>query len=222
MAGQHDDQWRAAAGGAVTGGLAGASLGPVGAGVGALVGGALGYFGTPKRPKYNVNPVTDENKALASGAAFGVNPSTRMGIAQAEQDAAEDVNTAQNYSANTGSILNVLRSVNSQKNATVRAYMGDNSNQQAIGRSQLIGANKDIVDEQDKAWNFNTNLPYQNAVAQNRETQRGGAENYWRLLDSIRARKLYQQGGNFSPNTGGGLPGYAYQDLGDGDLGMIG
>lgn len=198
MAGEHDDQWRAAGTGAVTGALAGSEFGPIGAGVGALAGGALGYFGTPKRPKYNVLPESDQNKALAATSAFGVSPAVSQGIAQAEQDAAEATNTAQNYSANTGSILNVLKSVNANKNQTIRGYMGDLGQQQTVGRSQLMGANLGAIDEQDKAWNFNTNLPYQNRVAQNREFQKGSMENYWRLLDSIRARNTYGAGAGAS------------------------
>lgn len=189
----NSDQWRGAASGAVSGALLGTEILPGwGTAIGAVAGGALGYFGTPKRPKYNLLPESDQNKALASQAAFGTSQATSQGVAQAEQDAAEATNTAQNYSANTGSILNVLKSVNANKNQTIRGYMGDLGQQQTVGRSQLMGANLSAIDEQDKAWNYNVNLPYQNRVAQNREFQKGSMENYWRLLDSIRARKVYQ------------------------------
>lgn len=191
----NQDQWRGAASGAASGAIIGSEILPGwGTAIGGLVGGAAGYFGTPKRPKYNVLPESDQNKALATTSAFGVSPAVSQGISQAEQDAAEATNTAQNYSANTGSILNVLKSVNANKNQTIRGYMGDLGQQQTVGRSQLMGANLGAIDEQDKAWNFNTNLPYQNRVAQNREFQKGSMENYWRLLDSIRARNTYGGG----------------------------
>lgn len=195
----NSDQWRGAASGAASGALLGSEILPGwGTAIGAVAGGALGYFGTPKRPKYNLLPESDQNKALASQAAFGTSQATSQGVAQAEQDAAEATNTAQNYSANTGSILNVLKSVNANKNQTIRGYMGDLGQQQTVGRSQLMGANLGAIDEQDKAWNFNTNLPYQNRVAQNREFQKGSMENYWRLLDSVRARNTYGGGAGAS------------------------
>lgn len=193
-----DDKLRGAAQGVASGALAGAAFGLPGTIVGGLLGGAAGYLGTPKRPKYNILPENEQNKALAAQAAFGINPSIRQGISQVEQNAAEDVNTAQQYTANTGSILNVLKSINSNKNFTDQNLLGTSGQLQMQGRNQLMGANLNAIDEQDKAWNYNINQPYQNRVAANRELIKGTSENFWKLLDSLHARNLLTQDNTYT------------------------
>lgn len=182
-------QWQGAASGAASGAVLGTEILPGwGTAIGGVIGGAAGYLGTPKRPKYNVLPESDQNKALAAASAFGINPSVQRGISLAEQQAAEDTNTAQNYTSNTSSILNVLKSLNSNKNLAAQAYLGQNAQLQTQGRQQLMGANMNAIDEQDKGWNYNINQPYQNLVQGNREIMKGSTENIWRLLDSLKAQ----------------------------------
>lgn len=193
--------------GGITGFAAGGPIGPIGALIGAVGGGALGALGgQKKRPKYNISPEVDENKALAAGSAFGLNPAIQTGLNQADQAAAEDVNTAQNYTANTGSILNVLRSINSNRNMTKQNLLGQGAQIQAQGKAQLAQANQQAIDEKDKAWNYNQNQPYQNQVAGNRDLMKGTTENFWRLLDSLHAQNLLNpaQGAGLGPAHGSG------------------
>lgn len=215
-----DEQGQAILGGATSGALAGASFGPIGAGIGGVIGAGIGAL-KPKRPKYTVRTETDENKALAAQTAFGLNPSVARGLNMADQTAAEDINTAQQYTNNTGSILNVLRSINSTRNATGQNLMAQNSQLNLQGKSALMGANKDAIDENDKGWNYNVNQPYQNAVAANRDILKGGTENFWRLLDSLHAQNLLKSNtigdtGDYSSKYTGFDPSFKMPKMGFG------
>src|SRR5882762_399862 len=142
-----DLQEQGTLGGAENGALIGSALGPLGAGVGAVAGGLLGYFGTPKRPKYNIRPEVEQNKALAMGAAFGKNPAISQAESMADQTAAEDVNTAQQYSSNAGTILNTLKAINNNRNQTKQGLAISDANLRAGGRNQLMTANTAAIDE---------------------------------------------------------------------------
>lgn len=204
------------AAGAVRGGATGATIGTEilpgwGTAIGAVGGAALGYFLTPNRPKYTIDPAVAANQALGQQAAFGTNAAISKGQSQADQQEAQDVNTAQNYTSNTGQILNVLRSANSNRNATNQNLSIANSEAQSQGRSQLMGANNAAIDEKDKAWNYNVNQPYQNQVAGNRNFQQGNSQNWWKLLDSLNAKKTLNSGfgSNAKYNRSAGLDGGA-------------
>jgi len=208
-----DDQTSGALRGASTGALAGASFGPIGAAVGGVAGGLIGYFGTPKRPKYDINPENEQNKALAQQEAFGQSRAITQGNDMADQIAAQDINTTQQYSSNAGTILNTLKAINNNRNQTKQGLAIADANIRSIGRGKLMGANAASIDEKDKAWNYNVNQPYQNQIAQNREMMRGNAENFWKLLDYSRAGKLLSL--NRSPSMTESLPSYAYSDVAD-------
>lgn len=182
-----DQQAQGAYSGAANGAMIGAAFGPVGAGVGALGGGILGLIGSQKRPKYQIQPEVEQNKALATIGAFGQNPAIAAGNAMADQTAAQDINTAQQYSSSTGSILNTLKAINSNRNKTKQGLAISDAEMRAQGRNNLLNTNKDIIDEYDKAWNYNVNEPYQNAVAQNRDIQKSVTENFWKILDANKA-----------------------------------
>ena len=164
----------------------------------------LNFLTTPKRPTYTISPEAYENQALAAQEAFGTSPAVQRGIDTIDQNAAQDVNTAQQYTSNTNSILNLLRSINSNRNASMRDILGQSANIQAGGRRNLMGANTAMIDERDKAWNYNVNQPYQNQIAAARDFQKSQEENFWKMLDtasSIYTGGLSKMGGGFSGMT---------------------
>jgi hypothetical protein len=200
-----DSQTQAGLGGAESGALAGSAFGPEGTLIGGVAGGLMGYFGTPKRPTYNIQPEVEQNKALGMGAAFGQNTGIAQGNAMADQTAAQDENTAQQYSSNAGTILNTLKSINNNRNQTKQGLSIADANLRSAGRGQLMSANSNAIDEADKAWNYNVNQPYQNQVAATRDQLKGNSENFWKLLDYSRAQKLLTDnsgGSSYNSNAG--------------------
>lgn len=159
----------------------------VGSGIGSmldpLTGGIISYFNAKKRPTYNINPEVEQNKALAQGQAFGQNAAITQGMSQADQTAAQDINTAQQYSSNAGTILNVLKSINNNRNQTKQNLTMTDSQLRNQGMNNLMGANNALSEEKDKAWNYNVNEPYQLSVQQNRDMGKARVENFWKLMD---------------------------------------
>jgi broad specificity phosphatase PhoE len=153
------------------------------------------YQAKKNRPKYNIPTEATENKALAQQSAFGQNPAIAQGNALADQSAAEDINTAQQYSSSTGNILNTLKAINANKNLAKRNLSVTDAEMRSNARNNLIGVNKDTIDELDKAWNYNVNEPYQNQVASNREFAKSMNESFWKILDSNRAQSSLKSGG---------------------------
>ncbi len=162
------------------------------------VGGLLSSLGTMGRPKYQIQPEVRQNQALGAAAAFGKNAAISGGEAMADQTAAQDVNTAQQYSSNAGTILNTLKAINSNRNQTKQGLAISDAQLRSQGRTQLMGANAAAIDEADKAWNYNTNQPYQNRVGAVRDFAKGGTENFWKMLDYSRAANLLKANPGYS------------------------
>lgn len=177
-------------GGASQGAGLGSSFGPWGALIGAGIGGAVGDWESSNRPKYQINPEYDENRALAQGAAFGQNNAVTQGLKQADADMAETGNQAQQVSSSTGQILNVLKSANQTKMNSQRQLTGLGAQFNNQGRQELMGANTALAEEKDKAWNYNQNMPYQNAMSNTNSGIAAGATNYWKRMDMLSAMKL--------------------------------
>lgn len=173
---------------------------------GQVVGGLLSLLGAGGRPKYQIRPEVAQNQALGAQAAFGKNAGISQGEAMADQTAAQDVNTAQQYSSNAGTILNTLKSINNNRNQTKQGLAISDANLRSAGRGQLMGANSQAIDEYDKAFNYNENQPYQNRVGAVRDFAKGGTENFWKMLDYSRAAKLLK-GAN---NNYNGVPSYGF------------
>ena len=152
---------------------------------GDIGGGILSMLTRPKRPVYKLAPEVDQNKALATMGAFGQNAAITQGNAIADQTAAQDVNTAQQYASSTGGILNTLKSINANRNRTKQGLAIQDADMRAQGREGLINTNKDVIDELDKAWNYNVNEPYQNMTKQHTDATKTMQENFWKILDTV-------------------------------------
>lgn len=172
------------------------------------LGGLISLIGAGGRPKYQIQPEVTQNQTLGAQAAFGKNPGITQGEQMADQTAAQDVNTAQQYSSNAGTILNTLKAINNNRNQTKQGLAIADANQRTAGRGQLMNANSQAIDEADKAWNYNVNQPYQNRVAAVRDFTKGSTENFWKMLDYSRAAKLLKDNSQSSLSTG--IPSYGF------------
>lgn len=192
--------------GLASGALSGASIGTavlpgIGTAVGALLGGGLGYFSAPKRPKYNIPGTTDQSRAIATETAFGQNPSVTRGQAQADQTAAQDVNMGQQYTNNTGSILNLLRSVNSNRNTANQNLSNQNAQYQMAGRGQLMAANNNYENAYNTAFEYNQAYPNAYQTQSMNNLLQGYGNNFYKMLDSARAAKTLQAGIGYAPSA---------------------
>lgn len=185
---------QAAGAGAISGAAAGAYFGPWGAAIGAVGGGLLGYINANNRPTYKVNTGYDENRALASQEAFGVNPSIQQGLDQADQDQAETLNQAQQYSSSASSIMNTLSSLSGRRMSTQRQLRGIQGQFNQQGRRELAMSNKDLAEERDKEWNYNVNEPYQYNVQTENNAIQSSSANGAKQKDLMQAMKLLGYG----------------------------
>lgn len=137
------------------------------------------------RPKYQVNDVAFENQALAEANAFGPDRSIQGQRNQLEQDTADALSRVQQTSGSTSSILSTLAKINDSKNASMRGLASDEAAIQRQKLNDLYATNNALIDEQDKAWNFNVNEPYQNQVQMLRDKKKARQENLWKILDTV-------------------------------------
>lgn len=116
-------------------------------------------------PKYKINDEAFENQNIARSQAFGRDRSIQMQQENVSQEAANSAGQARDISSSTSSLLSAISSINSSKNQTLRGLAQDESAIQNDKIQQLYGVNNMMIDEKDKRWNYNTNMPFQNKVA---------------------------------------------------------
>jgi len=137
------------------------------------------------RPKYQIQDEAFETQALAKNQAFGRD----RGIQQAEQNimtsGADAMGAAQQVSGSTNALLDTLASVSGNQNQQLRDLGVDEANVQSSRMKDLYGANSAMIDEQDKAWNFNVNEPYQNQVQALRDRKKFRQELLGKALDTV-------------------------------------
>jgi hypothetical protein len=137
------------------------------------------------RPEYEINPEYQTNQALALNQAFGRDTAIQGQEENIEQQAADDVGMAQQYSGNTAALLNTIGSINTGKNAALRNLGNDEAAIQRQKMQSLYGANTAMAEEKDKAWNYNVNEPYMTKLADLRAKKKARQENLWKGIDTI-------------------------------------
>jgi len=139
------------------------------------------------RPEYEISDEYAKNQALAQAATMGRDQAIQQQEQNINQSAVDSVGQAQELTSSTGSILSTLAAINNNKNDAL-LQLGVQEGQVARqNRRDLMGANEAMAEEQDKAWNYNVNDPYQNQVAQIRDKQKFRRELPWKILDTVGA-----------------------------------
>ncbi len=155
-----------------------------------------------ERPDYTIQPEAYTNQDIARNAAFGRDRSVMQQEDNIEQESADAIGQAQGVSSSTGSILSTLAAITSSKNQALRGLAGDEAMIQNQNRNDLFDANNAVIDEEDKAWNYNNNIPYQNAVAERRDRKKANTENIWKAADTAASfYAAYQNGNNSKSKT---------------------
>jgi hypothetical protein len=116
-------------------------------------------------PKYKIQKEAYENQALAKSQAFGRDRTIQMQQEQVDKDAAAASLDSLGVSNNTSDILQTISAINANKNASKRSLAGDEASIKRQNMQALYDANNTMIDEQDKKWNYNENMPYQMRVA---------------------------------------------------------
>jgi hypothetical protein len=129
-----------------------------------------------KAPKYKLNKEAAENQNLARSQAFGRDTAIQTQEENIEQEAANAGSSAREVSSSTSDLLGAIANINANKNQNLRGLSQDEASIKNMKMGQLYGMNNAMIDEQDKKWNYNKNMPYQMKVAMLREQAAGSAE----------------------------------------------
>lgn len=137
------------------------------------------------RPEYEIQDEAYENQALAKNQAFGRD----RGIMQAEENiqtqSADAVGQAQQVSNSSNALLDTISGITGNANNSLRSLGVDEARIQSQRMGDVYGTNNAMIDEQDKAWNFNVNEPYQNQIQELRNRRKARQENLFKVLDTI-------------------------------------
>lgn len=120
-------------------------------------------------PKYNIHAEAKQNQALAKANAFGRDRSIQMAQEDVAQSANNAATQAKDVTNSTSSLLSTISQIQAQKNASMRSLAQDDAQMRQEKMLNLQNANNAMIDEKDKAWNYNVNEPFQNRVAQYRD-----------------------------------------------------
>lgn len=137
------------------------------------------------RPQYSIQPEAYETQALAKNMAFGRDRALQQQEQNIETGAADAIGQAQQVSGSTNAILDTIAGITNSKNQSLRSLAVDEASLQSQRMRDLYGANSAMIDEQDKAWNFNVNEPYQNQIQELRLRRKAKQENLFKILDTL-------------------------------------
>jgi hypothetical protein len=129
-----------------------------------------------RAPKYKIQDEALENQAIARTQAYGRDRSIMAQQENIEQEAANTAGQAKNISASTSDLLSTIAAINANKNTTLRGLAQDEASLQSSKMQDLYGMNNAMIDEKDKAWNYNINMPYQMKIAALRDKIKSNSE----------------------------------------------
>lgn len=139
------------------------------------------------RPQYEVQDEAYQNQALAKNMAFGRDRASQQAEQNIMTQGANTMGAAQQVSGSTNALLDTLAGITGSQNQNLRDLGVNEANVQSQRMRDLYGANSAMIDEQDKAWNFNVNEPYQNQVQALRDRKKFRQELLFKGLDTIGA-----------------------------------
>jgi hypothetical protein len=117
------------------------------------------------RPKYKIADEAYDNQAIAKAEAYGRDRAIQGQEQELEQGAANAVAAAKDVTAGTSGLLSTIAAINANKDAATRGLAQQEAQLQMQKKGQLLDVNNQMIDEKDKAWNYNENMPYQMKVA---------------------------------------------------------
>ena len=116
-------------------------------------------------PKYAINQEAYQNQAIARQQAYGRDEATLIQEQQLDQEEADTIAEARNVTSSSSGLLSTLAAINANKSNSLRDLAAQEARIKQQNKGQLINVNNQMIDEKDKAWNYNVNMPYQNRIA---------------------------------------------------------
>lgn len=189
------------------------------------------------RPEYSISDEAQQNQAMARSEAYGRDRAIQGAETELEQGAANAVAQAKDVTSGTSGLLSTIAAIQANQDTTRRGLANDEAAMRSGKINTLMNANSAMIDEKDKAWNYNENMPYQMKVAALRDrikfNQEQAAQQYAassNFMTSMFAggQFNYQQpntqqtqtqsgGGGTSGGAGGGM----MKGMGQGGMGMF-
>ncbi len=127
-------------------------------------------------PKYKISNETYENQSIARSQAFGRDRSIQAQQENLKQDAVNSASQAQDVTSSTSGLLSTIAAINANSGNASRALAQDEAVLKNQKVQQLYDVNNQVIDEKDKAWNYNTNMPYQMKIAALRDKIQSNTE----------------------------------------------
>jgi hypothetical protein len=124
------------------------------------------------RPKYEIPDEAAQNQAAARAQAYGRDRSIQMQEENIGQEAANAASAAKDVSGSTSALLSTIAAINANKTGQLRGLAQDEAAMQSGKMQNMYAANTAMVDEKDKAWNYNVNMPYQQKLQRANEKLR--------------------------------------------------
>lgn len=148
-----------------------------------------------QKPQYQINPEYSENQGIARNKAYGRNRAFQTQESNIQQQAADDINSAQQYGSSTSSILNTLSSITGNKINALRGLGQDEAQYQGQALNDVMNTNTAMAEEKDKAWNYNVNEPYQLKLNQLVQQKKARTDALMKVLDIAGTAGAFALGG---------------------------
>lgn len=152
-----------------------------------------------KRPTYNINPEAQENVDTAENLAIGDSIQAQTARDAAKQNAADMVQA--NIAVNGANPMAVMSGVNmaqTETNKAMRDITAQEAERKMMASRLAMDARSAMIDEKDKAFEYNENAPYQLKIQEARLRRKQARE------DAQAAIKMGSSLGQSAGGSGGG------------------
>lgn len=137
------------------------------------------------RPSYVRNKAYDENLALARTNLNAPDREAQIARTDIDESAVDAIARAREFSGSTSSLLDTLASLNTGRTKALRGLAADQTAIRQQKLATMMGANIASAEEDDKAWNYNVNQPYQARVKETVDYEKWRKENEANQLDFL-------------------------------------
>jgi hypothetical protein len=163
------------------------------AGGGALIKGIAGAVQQRKankikenRPTYNIPDEILQNKAMYQNAANTTRvPGQSILENNLNASSAGSMNAAMQAGGSSQDILSAISGINQNQNSAINNLGVEGAQFQAMNKDKLAGANRELSEYKDQAFDYNQNQPYELRAARKRALQGAAYGNFDSALNDI-------------------------------------